>query len=76
MTTFFRASDGRAGRMTGVTKTKILALRCITGGAILTLLGPVMLLLPELRGAAYGPLIAGPGLFAVGIYIWIRDRQG
>jgi hypothetical protein len=54
-------------------KTKILAYRCIIPGAFFTLAGPVMLLIPEMRPAAWGVVIAGPGLIALGLYILRRS---
>ena len=53
-------------------RTKILAYRCIIPGAFFTLVGPIMLLIPDMRPACWGVLIAGPGLIAIGIYILRR----
>jgi hypothetical protein len=53
-------------------KTKILAYRCIIPGALFTLAGPVMLAIPEMRPAAWGVIVAGPGLILLGLYILKR----
>jgi len=58
-----------------MTKTTLLAIRCIVGGAVFAVAGVGMLAISDFRSIAWGPLIAGPGLVLVGIYILKRDRS-
>jgi hypothetical protein len=58
------------------TQGVVLALRCIIPGVVFFFLGIWLRSSPEFADVAWGPIIAGPALVFLGVYIFMRSRSG